>query len=88
MISRYTPFLFLSMAQGEVIYDAKRNDDKYAKRAKRTCDIYGYEDDISEQFHRELITPFTDPFEKREKEQLEQEKKRIANDLDKLRRGV
>lgn len=58
VIRRYTPFILLSMAQGEVIDESYRNNDKYEKRAKRTIDVYGYEDDISEQFHRELITPF------------------------------
>ena len=76
IIKRYTPFVLLSMAQGEVINEADRNDDKYEKRAKRTLDVYGYEDDISEQFHRELITPFADPFEQAEEERFEIEKVR------------
>lgn len=71
IVKRYTPFVLLSMAQGEVINESDRNDDKYEKRAKRTLDVYGYEDDISEQFHRELITPFADSFEQAEEEQLE-----------------
>jgi len=33
-----------------VIKESNSNNDKYAKRAKRTLDAYGYEDDISEQF--------------------------------------
>lgn len=65
------------MAQGEVINESDRNDDKYEKRAKRTLDVYGYEDDISEQFHRELITPFADSFEQAEEEQLEIEKEQL-----------
>ena len=77
IIKRYTPFVLLSMAQGEVINESDRNDDKYEKRAKRTLDVYGYEDDISEQFHRELITPFADSFEQAEEEQLEIEKERL-----------
>ena len=77
IIKRYTPFVLLSMAQGEVINEADRNDDKYEKRAKRTLDVYGYEDDISEQFHRELITPFADPFEQAEEERLEIEKEQL-----------
>ena len=36
IIKRYTPFVLLSMAQGEVINESDRNDDKYEKRAKRT----------------------------------------------------
>ena len=70
IIKRYTPFVLLSMAQGEVINESDRNDDKYEKRAKRTLDI-------SEQFHRELITPFADPFEQAEEEQLEIEKEQL-----------
>ena len=54
-----------------------RNNDKYEKRAKRTIDVYGYEDDISEQFHRELITPFVDPFEQAEEERIEEEKEQL-----------
>ena len=77
IIKRYTPFVLLSMAQEEVINEADRNDDKYEKRAKRTLDVYGYEDDISEQFHRELITPFADPFEQAEEERLEIEKEQL-----------
>ena len=77
IIKRYTPFVLLSMAQAEVINEADRNDDKYEKRAKRTLDVYGYEDDISEQFHRELITPFADPFEQAEEERLEIEREQL-----------
>lgn len=36
-----------------------------------------YEDDISEQFHRELITPFVDPFEQAEEERIEEEKEQL-----------
>ena len=77
IVKRYTTFILLSMAQGEVINESDRNDDKYEKRAKRTLDVYGYEDDISEQFHRELITPFADSFEQAEEEQLEIEKEQL-----------
>ena len=77
VIRRYTPFIMLSMAQGEVIDESYRNNDKYEKRAKRTIDVYGYEDDISEQFHRELITPFVDPFEQAEEERIEEEKEQL-----------
>ena len=44
VIRRYTPFILLSMAQGEVIDESYRNNDKYEKRAKRTIDVYGYKD--------------------------------------------
>lgn len=38
VIERYSPFVHLSIAQGEVIDDANRNEDKYAKRSSRTLD--------------------------------------------------
>ena len=44
VIERYSPFVHLSIAQGEVIDDANRNEDKYAKRSSRTLDCYGYDD--------------------------------------------
>lgn len=40
VIERYSPFVHLSIAQGEVIDDANRNEDKYAKRSSRTLDTY------------------------------------------------
>ena len=36
VIERYSPFVHLSIAQGEVIDDANRNEDKYAKRSSRS----------------------------------------------------
>ena len=80
VISRYTPFVLLSMEQGVVIEDARRNNDKYEKRAKRTFDVYGYEDDMTEQFHKELLTFFEDPFEKAENERLAEEKERMRRE--------
>ena len=77
IIRRYTPFVLLSMAQGEVIKDSDRNDDKHEKRAKRTLDVYGYEDDIFEQFHRELIALSVDPFEQEEEKRIEEEKEQL-----------
>lgn len=74
VIKKYVPFVLLSVAQGEVIYESKRNEDKYSKRSKRTIDAYGYDDDISEQFHKELIVPYIDPIEAKEIEELEEEK--------------
>lgn len=54
VISRYMPFILLSMAQGEVISESHRNNDKYEKRSKRTIDVYGYEDDILSSSIRNL----------------------------------
>ena len=74
IIARYKPFILLSMAQGEVIAESEKNNDKYEKRAFRTLDAYSYEDDIFEQFHKEAIVPFIDPFEEAEEEKIEIEK--------------
>lgn len=60
VIERYSPFVHLSIAQGEVINDANRNEDKYAKRSSRTLDCYGYDDEMSSQFHKELAIMFDD----------------------------
>lgn len=75
VVNRYIPFVLLSVAQGEVIYESKRNDDKYDKRNKRTVDAYGYEDDISQLFHKELIVPYIDPIEAEENARNEEERK-------------
>ena len=48
VIERYSPFVHLSIAQGEVIDDANRNEDKYAKRSSRTLDCYGYDDEMAD----------------------------------------
>lgn len=74
VIERYSPFVHLSIAQGEVIDDANRNEDKYAKRSSRTLDCYGYDDEMSSQFHKELAIMFDDPFERAEEERLELER--------------
>ena len=89
IISRYMPFILLSMAQGEVISESHRNNDKYEKRSKRTIDVYGYEDDIFEQFHPKSIAPFIDPFDKAEEEQIEEEKEKLRQlELSKVRKAL
>ena len=58
VIERYSPFVHLSIAQGEVIDDANRNEDKYAKRSSRTLDCYGYDDEMASYLqpeHRSAI---------------------------------
>ena len=77
VIERYSPFVHLSIAQGEVIDDINRNEDKYAKRSSRTLDCYGYDDEMSSQFHKELAIMFDDPFERAEEERLELEREEL-----------
>ncbi len=66
VISRYTPFVLLSIEQGKVIDESYRNTHKYEMRCKRTYDLYDYKDGIAECFHKELVTPFVDSFEQEE----------------------
>lgn len=79
VISRYTPFILLSMAQGEVISESHRNNDKYEKRSKRTIDVYGYEDDIFEQFHPKSIAPLLIRLIKRRRNRSRKKKKSYDN---------
>ena len=77
IIGRYLPFVLLSLKQGKAIEDFIRNEDKFAKRNHRTVDCYGYDDELSSQYHKELSVEFDDPFEKAERERLEEEKERL-----------
>ena len=79
VISRYTPFILLSMAQGEVISESHRNNDKYEKRSKRTIDVYGYEDDIFEQFHPNLSPHLLIRLIKRRRNRSRKKKKSYDN---------
>lgn len=54
IIERYVPFLLLSMKHGEVIAEAHRNDDKFAKRAKRHGSLFDINDGCFEEHHPEL----------------------------------
>lgn len=54
-IKPYMPFVLLSIEQGEVIGDFNRNEDKFRKRAVNNEDAYGYDEGVSEFFHKELI---------------------------------
>ena len=61
-------------------FDVKTGDAVW--QAKQKCkDLVvvppHYEEYISEQFHRELITPFVDPFEQAEEERIEEEKEQL-----------
>lgn len=76
VVKRYIPFVLMSIAQGEVIYASNRNDDKYEKRNKRTVDAFGYDEEVSHLFHKELIVPFVDPFEAEENARLDEERKK------------
>lgn len=71
VICRYTPFVHLSMAHGEVIKEFDRNNDKFKKREIRTQDCFGYDDGYTEHFHHELFNYYEDPLQRIEREELE-----------------
>lgn len=81
VISRYTPFVLLSVEQGEVVDEYEKNEDKYRKRAHRTVDIYGYDDELSSQFHGNLCTYDELPEEIRERENKEKLREQQIADL-------
>ena len=53
IVAKYTPFLLLSLEQGQAINIFKNNEDKHRKRMCRTTDIFGYDDELFSQFHNE-----------------------------------
>lgn len=69
IISGYTPFILLSVSHGEVINEYRRNDDKFKKREVRSYDAFGYDEGLTEHFHRELIESYESPLEMLEREE-------------------
>lgn len=55
-IGDYIPFIVLSPAFGEIRDEFRRNEKKHHMRLVRRVDAFGYEDERTEQHHRELIT--------------------------------
>lgn len=56
VIKRYIPFVLLSVEQGKAIAEFNINEDKHRKRMHRTVDVFGYDDELSAQFHNELCS--------------------------------
>ena len=54
-IGEYIPFLTLSLAFGEIREEFRRNEKKHHMRSVRSVDAFGYEDELTEQHHPELI---------------------------------
>ncbi len=71
VISRYTPFVLLSVEQGEAISDYDRNEDKYKKRMQLTLDTFCFDDEMTAKFHRELCSFDELPFETKERYEKE-----------------
>lgn len=57
IVKRYTPFVLLSVKQGEAVYEFRRNESKFYKRSLNNEDAFGYDDELIGIFHSEVIVP-------------------------------
>ena len=86
IISRYTPFVLLSVQHGEVIKDFHRIEDKFGKRETRTYELYGYEEGLSECFCSAFVYGYEDPVQRMVREECELEAEEIRErELEKVR---
>jgi len=53
-IARFTPFILLTIDQGNVFTEYKRNEDKFLKRNKKH-DSQGFDEELTEKFHPEIV---------------------------------
>lgn len=61
IIGQYEPFLLLTEEHAKTIMQFHSNDRKHKKRNAELGDGFGYEDDLFEKFHPELVeNPFDD----------------------------
>lgn len=57
IVKEHSPYVLLSVAQGQVIDEFKRNENKHRMRQNLWGDNYNYEDGLSECFHPEFAVP-------------------------------
>ena len=57
IISRYIPFVLLSVEQGKAVYEFRRNESKFYKRSLNNEDAFGYDDELIGIFHSEVVVP-------------------------------
>lgn len=57
IISRYIPFVLLSVEQGKAVYEFRRNESKVYKRSLNNEDAFGYDDELIGIFHSEVVVP-------------------------------
>lgn len=57
IISRYIPFVLLSVEQGKAVYEFRRNESKFYKRSLNNEDAFGYDDELIGIFHSEAVVP-------------------------------
>ncbi|MDD3489443.1 MAG: sigma factor-like helix-turn-helix DNA-binding protein [Paludibacter sp.] len=82
--SRYAPFIVLTPMMGKALQKYTKNEDKHRKRRLRSIDIYGYDDEISPKFHRELSLSNEFFFENERTKQEQQSDLQLAT----LREGI
>lgn len=74
IIKPFTPFVLLTLEQGEIIKEFTKNEDKFRKRQLNNEDAFGYDEGMSEIFHNEIAV--LDYWQ--EQEELEARKQREA----------
>ncbi len=57
IVSRYMPFVLLSVEQGKAVYEYRRNESKFYKRSLNNEDAFGYDDELTGVFHSEVVVP-------------------------------
>ncbi|NCF00016.1 hypothetical protein [Emergencia sp. 1XD21-10] len=70
IISRYIPFVLLSVEQGKAVYEFRRNESKFYKRSLNNEDAFGCDDELIGIFHSEVFVP--DFFEQQITEEYEE----------------
>ena len=79
IISRYIPFVLLSVEQGKAVYEFRRNESKFYKRSLNNEDAFGYDDELIGIFHSEVFVP--DFFEQQITEEYEENRYQLKMKL-------
>ena len=88
VLEKYIPYILLSKAQGEPIWESIRNNHKFEMRSKRTAEPFDYDDELLPLFHSELLS-FVDPLDEKNRiiERLNAEN-RLDEMIDKVHRTL
>ncbi len=57
-LSKYSPVILLTVAQGEAFKNYHRNENKHLVRNYRTYEFRGYEDSVTEETYFDLMTKY------------------------------
>ena len=79
IISRYIPFVLLSVEQGKAVYEFRRNESKFYKRSLNNEDAFGCDDELIGIFHSEVFVP--DFFEQQITEEYEENRYQLKMKL-------